>query len=199
MAHTLPDLPYAADALAPHISAETLEFHHGKHHAGYVTKLNAAVEGKPYSSMTVEELVERIDEIPESARTAVFNNAAQHFNHSFYWKSLSPSGGGEPQEAVAEALNEAFGSFSGFQEAFTKEAAGHFGSGWVWLVQNKDGALTVVGTHDADCPLAHGQKPLLTVDVWEHAYYIDYRNNRAGYLDGFWNLVNWDFVAENLG
>ena len=193
MAHTLPALPYASDALEPHISAHTLSFHHGKHHAGYVKKLNAAIEGTDLAGLSLEALVAK------GASTGVFNNAAQHFNHSFYWKSLSPNGGGAPSGALADAINGAFGSFDGFKEAFTKAAGGHFGSGWGWLVKNADGSLAVTSTHDAGCPLTDGQTPLLVVDVWEHAYYLDYQNRRPDYLAGFWQLVNWDFVAENFG
>ena len=170
----------------------TLSFHHGKHHAGYV-KLNAAIEGTDLAGLSLEALVAK------GASTGVFNNAAQHFNHSFYWKSLSPNGGGAPSGALADAINGAFGSFDGFKEAFTKAAGGHFGSGWGWLVKNADGSLAVTSTHDAGCPLTDGQTPLLVVDVWEHAYYLDYQNRRPDYLAGFWQLVNWDFVAENFG
>ena len=193
MAHTLPALPYASDALEPHISAHTLSFHHGKHHAGYVKKLNAAIEGTDLAGLSLEALVAK------GASTGVFNNAAQHFNHSFYWKSLSPNGGGAPSGALADAINGAFGSFDGFKEAFTKAAGGHFGSGWGWLVKNADGSLAVTSTHDAGCPLTDGQTPLLVVDVWEHAYYLDYQNRRPDYLAGFWELVNWDFVNSNFG
>jgi len=195
MAHEHPALPYAGDALAPHISAETLSYHHGKHHAGYVKKLNAAVEGTPYAGMS---LVDTIRKAAKDGDQGVFNNAAQHFNHSFYWTSVSPRGGGEPTGAVAAAITASFGSFAAFKEAFTKAAGTHFGSGWAWLVKDAGGALKVVGTHDADTPVAHGQTPLLTCDVWEHAYYIDYRNARPDYIASFWKLVNWDFVAENL-
>jgi len=196
MAHEHPSLPYSNDALAPHISAETLSFHHGKHHAGYVKKLNAAVEGTDYANLS---LVDLINKAKADGKQGVFNNAAQHFNHSFYWKSLSPNGGGKPSGALAAAIDKSFGSFDAFQDAFTKAAGGHFGSGWAWLVKNSDGSLAVVGTHDADTPVAHGQTPLLTCDVWEHAYYIDYRNARPDYIGAWWKLVNWDFASKNLG
>ncbi len=195
MTHALPALPYADDALAPHISAETLGFHHGKHHAGYVEKLNAAIEGTAFAGLSLEEVIRKAH---SEGNTGVFNNAAQHFNHSFYWNSLSPSGGGEPTGAVAAALNAAFGSVAAFEEAFTKAAGTHFGSGWAWLVKDGSGTLKVISTHDADTPVAHGLTPVLTCDVWEHAYYIDYRNARPDYISAFWNLVNWDFVGANL-
>lgn len=198
MAHTLPALPYAADALAPHISAETLGYHHGKHHAGYIAKLNTLLEGHPLADATPEAVVDRLSEVPEAKRGGVFNCAAQHINHSFYWLCLSPSGGGEPTGAVADAINAAFGSFAAFKEQFNAKAANHFGSGWAWLVKDADGNLRITDTHDADTPRAHGHTPLLTCDVWEHAYYVDYRNNRGGYIEAFWSLVNWDFVASNL-
>ena len=196
MAHDHPSLPYSHDALAPHISAETLSFHHGTHHAGYTKKLNAAIEGTDYANLS---LVDLINKAKADGKQGVFNNAAQHFNHSFYWKSLSPNGGGKPSGALAAAIDKSFGSFDAFQDAFTKAAGGHFGSGWAWLVKNSDGSLAVVGTHDADTPVAHGQTPLLTCDVWEHAYYIDYRNARPDYIGAWWKLVNWDFASKNLG
>lgn len=198
MAHSLPSLPYSQDALAPHISAETLAFHHGKHHSGYVSKLNAALEGSPLLDASVEDVIDRIDEVEPSVRGRVFNCAAQHLNHSFYWTCLSPSGGGEPTGALAEQIAAAFGSFAAFKEQFSAVAGGHFGSGWAWLVKDADGALRITDTHDADTPRAHGQTPLLTCDVWEHAYYIDRRNNRAAYIEAFWALVDWDFVAAQL-
>ncbi len=193
MAHTQPALPYAQDALEPHISANTLSFHYGKHHAGYIKKLNAAVEGTDLAGLSLEEL------IAKGPSTGVFNNAAQTYNHTFYWNSLSPNGGGEPTGKVADAINGAFGSFEAFKAAFTSAAGTHFGSGWGWLVKDADGNLSVTSTHDAGCPLTDGLTPLLVVDVWEHAYYLDYQNRRPDYLAGFWQLVNWDFVAQNLG
>jgi Fe-Mn family superoxide dismutase len=192
MAIELPALPYSNDALAPHISSETLEFHYGKHHAGYVTKLNAAIEGTPMAEKSLEEIV-------KTSEGGVFNNAAQVWNHSFYWNSLSPNGGGEPTGAIKEAINKQFGSFAEFKEKFTAAAGTLFGSGWAWLVKNSDGSLSIEQTTNAACPLTKGQTPLLTCDVWEHAYYIDYRNARPQYIEAFWNLVNWDFANKNFG
>ena len=196
MAHTLPALPYASDALAPHLSAETLSVHPGTHHSGSVTNRNTLSAGTPYAELDLHAII--VKSKAEGAQ-GIFNNAAQHFNHSFYWESLSPTGGGVPTGKVAAAIDASFGSFDAFKEQFTKAAATHFGSGWAWLVKGADGKLAVTSTHDADSPVAHGQIPLLTCDVWEHAYYIDYRNVRANYIAGFWNLANWDFVAKNLG
>ena len=193
MAHVLPELPYASDALEPHISANTLSFHYGKHHAGYVKKLNAALEGTGKEDVPLEELIASTD--PSNA--GVYNNAAQIFNHTFYWNSLSPNGGGEPDAATAEALSAAFGSVEEFKAQFTK-AAGAFGSAWAWLVRNADGSLAITSTQNAGCPLSDGQTPILTCDVWEHAYYLDYQNRRPDYIASFWKLVNWDFVAKNL-
>eukprot|EP00903_Cladosiphon_okamuranus_P009812 g9326.t1 len=193
MTIVLPELPWAKDALAPHISAETIEYHYGKHHAAYVTKLNAAI------STNTELQGKSLDEIMTSATGGVFNNAAQVWNHTFYWKSLSPTGGGEPTGAIKEAIEKKYGSFDHFKKAFSDTAAGHFGSGWAWLVKNQAGDVEVVGTHDASNPVKEGKgTPLLTCDVWEHAYYIDYRNSRPGYIAAWWNLVNWDFANENL-
>lgn len=191
MAIELPALPYAIDALAPHISQETLEYHHGKHHATYVTKLNAAIPGTEFENMTLEDIIKK-------SSGPVFNNAAQIWNHTFYWNCLSPNGGGEPTGAVAEAINKAFGSFAEFQKQFDDKAVNNFGSSWTWLVKNADGSLEIVNTSNAGTPMTSGQTALLTVDLWEHAYYIDYRNARPAYLNAFWKLVNWDFVAENL-
>ncbi|MCX7089734.1 MAG: superoxide dismutase [Fe] [Methylococcales bacterium] len=191
MAFELPALPYAKDALSPHLSAETLEFHHGKHHQTYVTNLNNLVPGTEFDGLSLEEIIKK-------SSGGVFNNAAQIWNHTFYWNSLSPNGGGEPSGALADAINAKFGSFAGFQEEFTKCAVTTFGSGWAWLVKNADGSLALVSTSNAGCPLTTGQVPLLTCDVWEHAYYIDYRNARPKYLEAFWALVNWDFAAANF-
>ena len=191
MAVTLPELPYAKDALAPHISSETLDFHYGKHHAGYVTKLNAAIEGTEFENASLEDIIMK-------SQGGVFNNAAQIWNHTFYWNSLSPNGGGEPSGALADAINASFGSFEAFKKEFTAKAGTLFGSGWAWLVKNKEGKLEIVQTANAGCPLTDGLVPLLTCDVWEHAYYIDYRNARPKYVDAFWSLVNWDFAASNL-
>ncbi|CAM9555541.1 unnamed protein product [Discosporangium mesarthrocarpum] len=192
MSITLPDLPYAQDALAPHISAETIEYHYGKHHASYVTKLNAAIAAD--SSLEGKTL----DEIMAGATGGVFNNAAQVWNHNFYWKSMSPTGGGEPTGELKEAIDSAFGGFEEFKKEFSAVAAGHFGSGWAWLVKGAEG-LKVVGTHDASNPVKEELgTPILTCDVWEHAYYIDYRNARPAYIAAWWNLVNWEFAGANL-
>lgn len=191
MSFELPALPWAEDALAPHISPETIDYHYNKHHKTYVTNLNNLTEGKPEADMSLEELV-------KTSTGGLFNNAAQVWNHTFYWNCLSPNGGGEPTGAVAEAINKAFGSFAQFKEAFSKVCATTFGSGWGWLVKNSDGSLALVSTSNAGCPLTEGQTPLLTCDVWEHAYYVDYRNSRPNYLEAFWNLVNWEFVEKNL-
>jgi Fe-Mn family superoxide dismutase len=192
MAFELPQLPYAKDALEPHISQETLEYHYGKHHQTYVDKLNAAVEGKPEADKSLEDVI-------KSAKGPLFNNAAQVWNHTFYWHCLSPNGGGEATGAVGEAINKAFGSFDKFKEEFSTNAADIFGSGWTWLVKKSDGSVAIVNTSNAETPLTdESVTVLLTVDVWEHAYYIDYRNARPKYLEAFWNLVNWEFVNENF-
>ena len=191
MEHKLPDLPYAKDALAPHISAETLEFHYGKHHATYVTNLNKLIVGTEFANLPLEEICKR-------ASGGIFNNAAQVWNHTFYWNCLAPKAGGEPTGALAEAITLAFGSFAAFKEKFTATAVGTFGSGWAWLVKNPDGSLALESTSYAANPLTAGKKPLLTCDVWEHAYYIDYRNARPKYVEAFWNLVNWKFVEANF-
>ena len=192
MAIELPPLPYPKEALNPHISTETLEFHYGKHHAGYVKKLNAAIQNTENAEKSLEEII-------KTGKGGVFNNAAQIWNHTFYWNSMSPEGGGEPSGAIVDAINKNFGSFSDFKEKFTASASSLFGSGWTWLVKNPDGSLSVEQTFNAGCPLTGNQKPLLTCDVWEHAYYIDYRNVRPDYIKAFWNLVNWKFANQNLG
>ena len=191
MEHQLPALPYAMDALAPHISAETLEFHYGKHHQTYVTKLNGLIPGTEFENMSLEDIVGK-------STGGVFNNAAQVWNHTFYWNCLSPNGGGAPNDKLASALQGFFGSVDAFKEQFTNSAVNNFGSGWTWLVQNSDGKLALENTSNAATPLTGASTPLLTCDVWEHAYYIDYRNARPKYLDAFWNLVNWDFVTDNM-
>lgn len=191
MAHTLPELPYSKDALAPHISAETLEYHYGKHHKAYVDKLNAAIEGTPNAEKSLEDII-------KTSSGGLFNNAAQVWNHTFYWNCLSPNGGGEPTGPVADAISKAFGSFAEFKQKFTDCAATTFGSGWAWLVKDTNGNLEIISTSNAGTPLTEGKQAVLTCDVWEHAYYVDYRNARPKYIDAFWNLVNWDFVAENL-
>lgn len=191
MAITLPDLPYAKDALAPHISAETLDFHYGKHHSAYVTKLNAAIEGTDLASKSLEEIV-------RSSDGGVFNNAAQVWNHTFYWNSMKPAGGGAPSGDLAAAIDRDFGSFDEFKKAFSDAGATQFGSGWAWLVVD-GGKLSVTKTLNAETPITGSATPLLTMDVWEHAYYIDYRNARPTYIETFLkHLVNWDFAAANL-
>ncbi|GHA38140.1 superoxide dismutase [Fe] [Photobacterium aphoticum] len=192
MAFELPALPYAINALEPHISQETLEFHHGKHHNTYVVKLNGLIEGTEFADKSLEEIV-------KSSTGGVFNNAAQIWNHTFYWHCLSPNGGGEPTGAVADAIVASFGSFDAFKAQFTDSAINNFGSSWTWLVKNADGSLAIVNTSNAGTPLTEeGVTPLLTVDLWEHAYYIDFRNVRPDYMGAFWALVNWEFVAQNL-
>jgi Fe-Mn family superoxide dismutase len=191
MAHTLPDLPYAMNALEPHISRETLEYHYGKHHRTYVEKLNGLIEGTEFAGASLEDIVRR-------SSGGVFNNAAQVWNHTFYWHCLSPQGGGAPGGELAKAIDAAFGSFEAFHQQFSDKAVTLFGSGWAWLVKKPDGKLAIVQTGNAETPLTGADVPLLTCDVWEHAYYIDYRNARPKYLEAFWKLVNWDFVAKNF-
>ncbi|HVO93993.1 MAG TPA: superoxide dismutase, partial [Terriglobales bacterium] len=188
---SLPDLPYPKDGLAPYISAETLHYHHDKHHATYVKKLNELVAGSKFADMSLEQIVKG------SGDGALFNNAAQHWNHSFYWKCLSPHGGGEPSGSLADRLRKDFGTFDAFRKQFTEAAMGQFGSGWAWLVRKPDGTLVVEKTANADTPLHRGDRAILTCDVWEHAYYIDYRNERGKYVDSFWKVVNWQWAAEN--
>ncbi len=192
MIHQLPELPYAKDALAPHISAETIDFHYGKHHKTYADNLNKFLAGTPLEQETTLEAVVR-----KAPQGPIFNNAAQVWNHTFYWNSLKPKGGGEPTGKLAEAVTKAYGSFARFQEEFTAKAVGHFGSGWAWLVL-KDGQISIEATPNAGTPLTYGCTPLLTCDVWEHAYYIDYRNARAKYVENFWKIANWEFAANNL-
>jgi len=189
--HKLPELPYAKNALAPHISAETLEYHYGKHHAAYVANLNKLIAGTEFAESSLEDIVKK-------ASGGLFNNAAQVWNHSFYWNCLSPKGGGEPSGALADAIAKSFGSFASFKEKLTNAAITQFGSGWAWLVRNGDGSLAIEQTSNAGTPLKDGKKSVLTVDVWEHAYYIDYRNARPAYLEAFWKLVNWSFASENF-
>jgi Fe-Mn family superoxide dismutase len=193
MKFELPPLPYAKDALAPHIGAETLEFHYGKHHQGYLDKLRKIVEGKPEAERSLEELIR------SAGPGALFNNAAQVWNHTFYWQSMKPGGGGKPEGRMLEGIESAFGSFADFKQRFAEVATGQFGSGWAWLVRDTRGRLRVLGTADAENPLQEGHLPLLTCDVWEHAYYLDYRNERARYVESFLDhLVHWEFAAENL-
>ncbi|MCB1824818.1 MAG: superoxide dismutase [Fe] [Candidatus Competibacteraceae bacterium] len=189
MVHQLPELPYAKNALEPHISAETLEYHYGKHHQTYVTNLNNLIKGTEYEELPLEAIIQK-------SSGGLFNNAAQVWNHTFYWNCLKPNGGGEPTGALAEAIDKKFGSLAAFKEEFTKVSVGTFGSGWGWLVKNADGSVELMSTSNAGTPMTSGKTALLTCDVWEHAYYIDYRNARPKYVEAFWNLVNWDFVAS---
>ena len=191
MAFELPPLPYAKNALAPTISEETVEYHYGKHHQAYVTNLNNLIKGSEFEAMGLEDIVRK-------SSGGVFNNAAQVWNHTFYWNCLKPGGGGAPTGALAAAIDKAFGSFAAFKEKFSSSAVGNFGSGWTWLVKNADGSLEVLNTSNAGTPMTSGKTALLTCDVWEHAYYVDYRNARAKYVESFWGLVNWDFVAKNF-
>jgi len=192
MAYELPELPYAQDALAPTISQETIEYHYGKHHQTYVTNLNNLVPGTEFEGKSLEEI------IVSAPAGGVFNNAAQIWNHSFYWNCLAPGAAGEPAGELADAINTAFGSFDEFKSKFSTSAATNFGSGWTWLVKKADGSVDIVNTSNAGCPLTDDVTPLLTVDVWEHAYYVDYRNARPKYLEEIWNIINWDFVASNF-
>jgi Fe-Mn family superoxide dismutase len=189
MSFQLPELPYDMNALEPHISEETLEYHYGKHHKTYVTNLNNLVAGTPLENKTLEDII-------LNSEGGIFNNAAQVYNHSFYWQCLAPKAGGEPTGNIKGLIEEKWGSFDAFKELFTKTAVTTFGSGWAWLVKNAEGQLDIISTSNADTPICHGLTPLLTCDVWEHAYYIDYRNARPNYLEAFWNLVNWDFVEQ---
>lgn len=191
MEHKLPELPFAKDALVPNISVETLEYHYGKHHKTYVDNLNKLIPGTEFENSSLEDIIRK-------ASGGIFNNAAQVWNHTFYWNCLSPKGGGEPSGALATVINKEFGSFAQFKEKFTNSAVTLFGSGWDWLVKNTDGNLSIEAISNAGNPLKDGKKPLLTCDVWEHAYYIDYRNARAKYVDSFWKLVNWEFVSQNF-
>jgi Fe-Mn family superoxide dismutase len=189
--HELPKLPYAENALEPHISAETIQYHYGKHHATYVDKLNGLIPDTEFESSTLEEIIMK-------AGGGIFNNAAQEWNHTFYWNCLSPNGGGTPSGDLADAINKTFGSFDAFKEEFSNSAANNFGSGWTWLVKNADSGIEILNTSNAANPMTDGKQPLLTCDVWEHAYYIDYRNARPKYVEAFWILVNWDFVSQNF-
>jgi Fe-Mn family superoxide dismutase len=191
MEHQLPELPFAKDALAPHISAETLEYHHGKHHKAYVTKLNDQIKGTKFETMELEEII-------KNSEGGIFNNAAQTWNHTFFWNCLTPKGGGYPGGKVGEMINKRWGSFDKFKEEFSKAAVSNFGSGWTWLAKNSKGDLEIMSTSNADNPMKHELEALMTIDVWEHAYYIDYRNARPDFVQAFWNLVNWDFVNKNL-
>jgi superoxide dismutase, Fe-Mn family len=191
MEHTLPPLPYAMDALQPHISKETLEYHYGKHHQTYVTNLNNLIKGTEHENASLEDIIKK-------SSGGLFNNAAQIWNHTFYWHCLKPNGGGEPTGKLADAIKAKFGSFDEFKKQFTQTCIGTFGSGWGWLVKNADGTVELMSTSNAQLPMTSGKVALLTCDVWEHAYYIDYRNKRPDYLAAFWNLVNWDFASKNF-
>ncbi|CBV42458.1 superoxide dismutase [Halomonas elongata] len=191
MAFELPALPYEKNALEPQLSAETLEYHYGKHHQAYVTRLNQMIEGTADADKSLEEII-------ASSSGPLFNQAAQVWNHTFYWHCLSPKGGGAPGGALGKAIEAGYGSFERFKEAFNDKAMDNFGSGWTWLVKTDDGGVEIINSDDADCPIAHGRTPLLTIDVWEHAYYIDYRNARRKYLENIWKVLNWEFVAQNF-
>lgn len=191
MQHQFPPLPYALDALQPHISKETLEFHYGKHHQAYVTNLNNLVKGTEFENASLKDIIRK-------SSGGIFNNAAQVWNHTFYWNCLAPRAGGEPKGPLAEAVSRKFGSVASFKEAFSKSAVGNFGSGWTWLVKKADGSVDLANTSNAATPLTGPDKPLLTCDVWEHAYYVDYRNRRPDYVAASWNLVNWEFAAKNF-
>ncbi|HEX2825651.1 MAG TPA: superoxide dismutase [Burkholderiales bacterium] len=191
MQHELPPLPYAMNALEPHISRETLEFHYGKHHQTYVTNLNKLIQGTEFENMPLEEIVRK-------SQGGIFNNSAQTWNHTFFWHSMSPNGGGKPTGQLARKIDEAFGSFEEFREKFSAAAVAVFGSGWAWLVRRPDGSVGIETTSNAFTPLTTEAKPLLTLDVWEHAYYVDYRNKRPDFVAAYWNVVNWDFAARNF-
>lgn len=191
MKFELPPLPYSKDALVPHISEETFDYHYGKHHATYVANLNNFVEGTEFQGLTLEEIIKK-------AQGPIFNNAAQTWNHTFFWNSLSPNSGGIPKGKILEEINKSFGSFDEFKDKFSKSAAGLFGSGWTWLVKNPDNTLEILPLSNAGTPLTLNKKPLLTLDVWEHAYYIDYRNARPKFIEHFWEIINWEFALKNL-
>lgn len=197
MAYELPELPYEHDALEPSIDKRTMEIHHGKHHQGYTNKVNAALEGHPFADLPIEDVLRRIEEVPENIRQAVINNGGGYANHSLFWTVLSPNGGGEPSGELADAINAKFGSFDEFKEKFSSAAAGQFGSGWGWLVVDKSGDLKIISTANQDSPYMHGLTPIFGVDVWEHAYYLKYQNKRPDYLSAIWDVVNWEQVEEN--
>ena len=198
MAFSVPDLPYAYDALEPTIDEQTMHLHHDKHHQAYVDKANAALEGTEWADKDVEEVLQNLDALPSDKQAAVRNNGGGHYNHSLFWEMMSPDGGGEPSGELADAISSAFGSFDAFKEQFKEAGITQFGSGWAWLVKNSDGSVAVTKTPNQDSPISGGQTPLLGVDVWEHAYYLKYQNKRPEYLDAFWNVVNWDYVAERF-
>ena len=199
MAYEVPDLPYPYDALEPHIDEATMRVHHDKHHQAYVDKANAALEGTEWADKDVEEVLQNLSSLPEDKQAPVRNNAGGHYNHSLFWKMLSPDGGGEPSGELAAAIDSAFGSFDSFKEEFKNAGIARFGSGWAWLVKDSSGGVAVVSTPNQDAPLSDGQTPLLGCDVWEHAYYLKYQNKRPDYIDAFWNVVDWDYVGERFG
>lgn len=196
--HQLPPLPYAYDALEPYIDTQTMQIHHTKHHQAYVDNLNKAITGSPVESWSLEELIARLSQVPENIRTVVRNHGGGHLNHSLFWQMMAPNAGGAPQGELAQAIANAFGSFESFKEKLTAAAMGRFGSGWAWLVVKPSGALDVTSTANQDSPLTDGDKPILGVDVWEHAYYLKYQNRRNEYVQAWWNVVNWNFVGELL-
>jgi superoxide dismutase, Fe-Mn family len=196
MAYSVPDLPYAYDALEPHIDEETMRIHHDKHHQAYVDKANGALEGTEWADKDVAEVLQNLSSLPADKQGPVRNNAGGHYNHSLFWQMMGPDGGGEPSGELADAINSTFGSFEAFKEEFKNAGIGQFGSGWAWLVKNADGSIAVTKTPNQDSPISDGQTPLLGCDVWEHAYYLKYQNKRPEYLDAFWNVVNWDYVAS---
>lgn len=199
MAYTLPELPYPKNALEPHIDAKTMEIHHGKHHQGYVDKVNKALEGSPMASKPIEEVLRNINDVPQEKRQAVINNGGGHANHSLFWQIMSPDGGGAPQGDLAKAIESDLGGFDKFKEDFADAAAGRFGSGWAWLVVDGGGKLQVTSTPNQDSPLMDGHTPILGIDVWEHAYYLNYQNRRPDYVKSWWNVVNWSKVGEFYG
>jgi Fe-Mn family superoxide dismutase len=197
MAYELPDLPYAYDSLEPHIDERTMRIHHTKHHQGYTNKVNAALEGTKFADRPIEEVLRNINDVPENIRQAVINNGGGYANHKLFWTILSPNGGGNPTGDISDAINEHFGNFNKFKDALTDAATGQFGSGWGWLCVKNDGSLEVLSTANQNSPYMNGLTPILGVDVWEHAYYLNYQNERGKYVNNFWNLVNWDQVNEN--
>lgn len=198
MAHQLPSLPYAFDALEPYIDTLTMQIHHGKHHAGYIANLNKAIAGTPFEEMPLEQLLAQLDAVPENIRTTVRNNGGGHINHSLFWTIMAPNAGGVPTGALASAIDATFGSFEGFKEKLTAAAVGRFGSGWGWLVVKRGGGLEVISTPNQDSPIMTGDTPILGIDVWEHAYYLKYQNRRPEYVANFFNVINWTQVAANF-
>jgi len=198
MAFQTPDLPYAYDALEPHVDEATMRVHHDKHHVAYTTKLNAAVEGTDWANKPAEELLKNLDALPETIRTAVRNNGGGHVNHNLFWAIMGPHGGGEPDGVLGQEIKDAFGSYEGFKDQFAAAAANRFGSGWAWLVVDRNGKLAITSTANQDSPLSDGQTPILGLDVWEHAYYLKYQNRRPEYIEAFFNVIDWTTVAKNF-